>query len=203
MGWLRNRLVFPDDAWEEAARKLDGEFVKGRWLANSEIRLLHRNHPITLDVEFGADDDSTQYTRAVPHVALDPSIKLEMLPQVKGLLGPIVSGLAARTVATIKIPALGEDYFVLGDDEELANNILGHRDFLSALSGLTQNPRVFVGQTSSVDLLADETEQDEDNFYVSVRGVLKDIHQLAALADLTRVLLDVLDENGCLSEAGS
>ena len=86
---------------------------------------------------------------------------------------------------------------------ELANNILGHRDFLSALSGLTQNPRVFVGQTSSVDLLADETEQDEDNFYVSVRGVLKDIHQLAALADLTRVLLDVLDENGCLAEAGS
>jgi hypothetical protein len=41
------------------------------------------------------------------------------------------------------------------------------------------------------------------NFYVSVRGVLKDIHQSLALVDLTKVLLDLLDENGCLAAARS
>ena len=58
MSWLRNLLVFPDDVWEEAARKLGGDFVKGRWLADSKIKLLHRDHPITLEVGLGTGDDS-------------------------------------------------------------------------------------------------------------------------------------------------
>ena len=200
MGWLRNRFIFPDDVWAVAADKLGAEFVQGKWLANSEIKLSHRNHPITLEVRFGTGDDNTQYTRAVPGVALDPKIRLAMAPQIKGLMGSIMSGLAARTGAAFKIPALGEDYLVFGDDEELANEIFGHRDFVSALKGLTQNPKIMVGRTLSVDLLADK---DEDNFYVSVRRVSKDIHQLVGLVDLTRVLLDVLDENDCLAAAGS
>ena len=52
----------------------------------------------------------------------------------------------------------------------------------------------------SGDLLAGE---GEDKFYVAVRGVLKDMHQLVALVDLTRVLLDVLDANGCLAADGA
>jgi hypothetical protein len=201
VGWLRNLFGVPDDVWADAAGKLGAEFVQGKWLANSEIKLSHRGFPITLEVRFGTGDDSTEYTRAVPGVALDPRTKLAMLPQVKGLLGSITSGLAAWTgYPTIKIPSLGEDYLVVGDDEKLANNIFGHRDFLSALKGLTQTPKIVVGRTLSVNLLADE---DEDNFYVSVRGVLKDIHQLIALVDLTKVLLDLLDENGCLAATGS
>jgi hypothetical protein len=200
VGWLRNLFGVPDDVWAAAAGKLGAEFVQGKWLANSEIKLLHRNHPITLEVRFGTGDDSTEYTVAVPGVALDPKIKLAMIPQAKGLLGSITSGLVARIGATIKIPALGEDYLVFGDDAELANQVFGHRDFVSALKGLTQNPKIVVGRTLSVDFLADE---DEDDFYVSVRGVLKDIHQLVALVDLTKVLLDVLDESGCLAAAGS
>ena len=204
MGWLRNLLIFPDDVWATAAGRLGAEFVQGKWLANSEIRLLHRGFPIRLWA--GSDpgsDNSSEDTRAVPGVSLDPKIRVAMVPQMKGLLGSITSGLAARTGAMIKIPALGEDYLVFGDDEELANEIFGHRDFVSVLKGLTQNPWIFVGRTFSVDLLADEAEQDEHNFYVSVRGVSKDIHQLVALVDLTRVLLDVLDEKGCLAAARS
>ena len=198
MGWLRNLLVFPDDVWAAAADELNAEFIQGKWLANSEIRLLHDNHPITLEVRFGDGDDNNQYTTAVPGVALDPKIELAVVPQWKGLLGLITNGLAART--TIEIPALGEDYHVFGDDEKLANEIFGHRDFVSALEGLTKKPSIFVGSTLSVDSSSDE---DEDKFYVSVHGVSKDIHQLAALVDLTRVLLDVLDDNGCLTVAGS
>ena len=107
---------------------------------------------------------------------------------------------ASTGYPTIKIPSFDEDYLVVGDDEKLANNLFGHRDFLSVLKGLTQNPKIVVGRTLSVNLLADE---DEDNFYVSVRGVLKDIHQLVALVDLTKVLLDLLDENGCIAATGS
>jgi hypothetical protein len=204
MGWLRNLLIFPDNVSAAAAGKLGAEFVQGKWLANSEIRLSHRGFPITLWA--GSDpgsEDSPEYTRAVPGVSLDPRIELAMVPQMKGLLGSITSGLATRTGATIKIPTLGEDYLVFGDDEKLASEILGHRDFVSALKGFTQNPSIFVGHAFGVDLMADEAEQDKDNFYVSVRGVLKDIHQLLALVDLTKVLLDLLDENGCLAAARS
>ena len=201
MGWIRNLLGVPDDVWAAAAGKLGAEFVQGKWLANSEIKLSHRGFPITLGADFDSDSDSgTEYTRAVPSVRLNPHIKLAVIPQVKGLLGSVASGLAARTGATINIPSLGEDYLVLGEDEELANEVFGHRDFLSALKGLTQNPKILVGRTSSVDLLADEKE---DDFYVSVRGVLKDIHQLVALVELTKVLLDLLDENGCLAATES
>jgi hypothetical protein len=70
-----------------------------------------------------------------------------------GGLGSITSELASRTGATIKIPALGDDYFVLGEDEELAHEIFGHRDFVSALKGLTQNPKILVGLTLSLDAL--------------------------------------------------
>ena len=201
MGWIRNLLGVPDDVWAAAAGKLGAEFVQGKWLANSEIKLSHRGFPITLGADFDSDSDSgTEYTRAVPSVRLNPHIKLAVIPQVKGLLGSVASGLAARTGATINIPSLGEDYLVLGEDAELANEVFGHRDFLSALKGLTQNPKILVGRTSSVDLLADEKE---DVFYVSVRGVLKDIHQLVALVELTKVLLDLLDENGCLAATES
>ena len=195
MGWIRKLLGFPDDVWAAAAGKLGAEFVQGEWLANSEIKLSHRGFPITLGTEL---DDGRQYTRAVPGVSLDPRTKLAMFPQFKGLLGSITSGLTART--TIKIPALGEDYLVYGDDERLANEIFGHHDFVLALKGMTQNSEIVVaeivvGCTLTVELLADE---DDGNFYVSVRDVLKDVHQLVALVDLTRVLLNVLDEKGCL-----
>jgi hypothetical protein len=200
VGWLRNLFGVPDDVWADAAGKLGAEFVQGRWLANSEIKLSHRGFPITLGADSSNSDSGTEYTRAVPGVSLNPQTKLAMLPQIKGLLGSTASGLAARTGATINIPSLGEDYLILGDDEKLANEIFGHRDFLSALKGLTQNPKIVVGRTLGVDLLADE---NEDNFYVSVRGVLRDIHQLVALVYLTKVLLDLLDENGCLSAAES
>jgi hypothetical protein len=73
MGWLGSLLVFPDDVWEEAARKLGRDSVKGRWLANSEIKFLHREHPITLEVRFGTGDDSTQYTKAIPGASLPSS----------------------------------------------------------------------------------------------------------------------------------
>ena len=195
MGWIRKLLGVPDDVWAAAAGKLGAEFVQGEWLANSEIKLSHRGFPITLGTEL---DDGRQYTRAVPGVSLNPRTRLAMLLQFKGLLGSITSRLTART--TIKIPALGEDYLVYGDDERLANEIFGHRDFVLALKGMTQNSEIVVaeivvGCALTVELLADE---DDDNFYVSVRDVLKDVHQLVALVDLTRVLLNVLDENGCL-----
>ena len=195
MGWIRKLLGVPDDVWAAAAGKLGAEFVQGEWLANSEIKLSHRGFPITLGTEL---DDGRQYTRAVPGVSLNPRTRLAMLPQFKGLLGSITSRLTART--TIKIPALGEDYLVYGDDERLANEIFGHRDFVLALKGMTQNSEIVVaeivvGCALTVELLADE---DDGNFYVSVCDVLKDVHQLVALVDLTRVLLNVLDENGCL-----
>lgn len=75
MGWLRNLFIFPDDVWAAAAGKLGAEFVQGKWLANSEIKLLHRGFPITLFA--GSDpgsDNSSEYTRAVPGVSLDPKI---------------------------------------------------------------------------------------------------------------------------------
>ena len=204
MGWLRNLLGVPDGVWAAAAGMLGAEFVQGKWLANSEIKLSHRGFPITLGAGFDpSSDSSTENTRAVPGVSLDPKVKLAMLPQAKGLAGSMMSRFGARTGATIKIPALDDGFLVLGDDEKLANEIFGHREFVSALNGMTQSPKIAVGCNLSVDLLADEYEQDEDTFYVSVRDVLKDIHQLVALVDLTKVLLDVLDENRCLAAAGS
>ena len=192
MGGFRNRFVFPDDVWEEAARKLNGEFVKGRWLAKSEIRLLHRNHSITLQTECDVDDNGRKFTRAVPDVALDRKAKMEILPQVEGLLGSITRGLAARTGATIKIPALGEHYLVFGEDEKLANAIFGHHDFVAALKGVTQTPSIVVGHSPNHLLDKDE------HFYVSVTGVLRDVHQLIAISELTKVLLDLLEESNCL-----
>ena len=59
MDWLRNLFGVPDDAWAEAAGKLGAEFVQGKWLANSEIKLSHRGFPITLEVRSGTGDDST------------------------------------------------------------------------------------------------------------------------------------------------
>ena len=201
MGWLRTFFGVPDTIWADAAGKLGAEYVQGKWLANSEIKLTHRGFPITIGADFDSDSDSgTETTRAVPGVPLDPKTELAMLPQIKGLMGSIANGLVARTGATVKISSLGEDCLVLGDNEQLANNIFGHHDFLSALKSLTQTPKIFVGRTLNVDLLSNE---NEDNFYVSVPGVLKDIHQLVALVDLTKVLLDRLDENDCLAATGS
>ena len=191
MSWLRNLLVFPDDVWEEAARKLGGDFVKGRWLANSKIKLLHCDHPITLEVGLGTGDDSTRYTRAIPGASLRPKVRLQLTPKWKGVLGSLAGGLLARTGKAIDLPVLDDDFTVFGNKAELANGLFGHPDFVSALRRVSPKPTVRVGMSMSVD-------EDEEKFCVFVPQVLKNVHELIAIIDLTKVLLDLLEENRCL-----
>ena len=191
MSWLRNLLVFPDDVWEEAACKLGGDFVKGRWLAKSKIKLLHRDHPITLEVGLGTGDDSKRYTRAIPGASLSPKVRLQLTPKWKGVLGSLAGGLLARTGKAIDLPVLDDDFTVFGNNAELANGLFGHPDFVSALRRVSPKPTVRVGMSMSVD-------EDEEKFCVSVPRVLKDAHELIAMIDLTKVLLDLLEENRCL-----
>ena len=189
MSWLRNLLVFPDDVWEEAARKLGGEFVKGRWLANSKIKLLQRDHPITLEVD--TDDDGKRYTRAIPGASLRPKVRLQLTPKWKGVLGSLAGGLLARTGKAIDLPVLDDDFTVFGNKAELANGLFGHPDFVSALRRVSPKPTVRVGMSMSVD-------EDQEKFCVFVPQVLKNVHELIAIIDLTKVLLDLLEENRCL-----
>ena len=191
MGWLRNLLVFPDDVWEEAARKLGGEFVKGRWLADSKIKLLHRDHPITLEVGLGTGDDSTRYTRAIPGASLRRKVRLQLTPKWKGVLGSLAGGLLARTGKAIDLPVLDDDFTVFGNKAELANGLFGHPDFVSALRRVSPKPTVRVGMSMSID-------EEQEKFCVFVPRVLKNVHELIAIIDLTKVLLDLLEENLCL-----
>ncbi|QDT62485.1 hypothetical protein SV7mr_50330 [Stieleria bergensis] len=193
MSWLRNLLVFPDDVWEEAARELGGDFVKGRWLANSKIKLLHREHPITLEVGFGTGDDGTRYTRAIPGASLRPEVKLQLTPKWKGVLGSLAGGLLARSgkAKAIDLPVLDDDFTVFGNKAELANGLFGQPDFVSALRRVSPKPTVRVGMSMSVD-------EDEEKFCVFVPQVLKNVHELIAITDLTKVLLDLLEENRCV-----
>jgi len=92
MGGFRNRFVFPDDVWENAARRLDGEFVKGRWLANSEIKLVHRDYSITLGVRFGSGEDSNQYTKAILGASLRPKMRFVLCPKIKGVIRGLTRG---------------------------------------------------------------------------------------------------------------
>ena len=187
-----------DDAWEEAASKLGGEFVQGTWLANSEIKLSHRDYGIALGVHFGSGSESNnQYTRATPNVSLRSEVKLALYPQMKGFAGAITGGLISSSGKAINLPALSDDFHVLGDDAELANRLFAHHDFVSALRSMPENPTAIVG-SSLRKWTDDEAEKDEDDFYVSVPNVVKDIHQLISLIDLTKVLLGQLEENDCL-----
>jgi hypothetical protein len=78
MGWIRNLLGFPDDVWAVAAGKLGAEFVQGKWLANSAIKLSYREIPITLGVDLDSSSDSgTRYTGAASGVSLDPRQQLD------------------------------------------------------------------------------------------------------------------------------
>ena len=189
MSWLRNLLVFPDDVWEEVARKLGGDFVKGRWLADSKIKLLHRDHPITLEVD--TDDDGKRYTRAIPGASLRPKVRLQLTPKWKGVLGSLTGGLLARTGKAIDLPVLDDDFTVFGNKAELANGLFGHPDFVSDLRRVSPKPTVRVGMSMSVD-------EDQEQFCVFVPQVLKNVHELIAITDLTKVLLDLLEENRCL-----
>ena len=144
MGWLRNRFIFPDDVWAVAADKLGAEFVQGKWLANSEIKLSHRNHPITLEVGFGTGDDSTQYTKAIPGASLRPQIKLVLYPKIKEVLGALTDGLLSRTGKAIDLPALDDDFTVFGNNAELANGLFGDPDFVSALRRVSPKSTVRV-----------------------------------------------------------
>ena len=191
MSWLRNLLVFPDDVWEEAARKLGGDFVKGRWLADSKIKLLHRDHPITLEVD---TDDGTHYTRAIPGASLRPKVRLQLTPKWKGVLGSLAGGLLARTGKAIDLPVLDDDFTVFGNKAELANGLFGHPDFVSALRRVSPKPTVRVGMSMSVD-------EEQEKFCVFVPRVLKNVHELIAIVDLTKVLVDLLEENRCLEYA--
>ena len=130
MGWLRNLLVFPDDKWREAADTLGGEFVQGKWLAGSEIKLSHRAYPITLAVRRSGDSDSSDlYTEVIPQVSLRPEVKLLLYPRMKGLLGSIADGVLMRAGKTIDLPALSDDYLVFGKNTELAERLFGQSSF--------------------------------------------------------------------------
>ena len=188
MSWLRNLLVFPDDVWEEAARELGGEFVKGSWLADSKIKLLHRDHPITLEVD---TDDGKRYTRAILGASLRRKVRLQLTPKLKGVLGSLAGGLLARTGKAIDLPALDDDFTVFGNNAELASGLFGHPDFVSALRRVSPKPTVRVGMSMSVD-------EDQEKFCVFVPQVLKNVHELIAIIDLTKVLLNLLEENRCL-----
>lgn len=199
MGWLRNLLVFPDKIWEDAAGKLDGDFSQGKGLANSEIKLSHRDVPVTLGVDFSSDsEDSAQVTKAIPKVSLRPDLKLLFYPRMKGVAGSLTSGLLSKTGKGIDLPLLGEDYHVIGDNGELASELFGHPDFVAALRGMSTKPTVAVGgRLSSWE--NGRAEEDEENLFVSVPSVLKDVRELIAMVALTKVLLDLLVENGCLA----
>ena len=150
MSGFRNRFVFPDAVWGEAARKLDGEFVKGRWLANSEIKLLHRGYPITLGVRFGAGKDGIQYTTAILEAPLRPHIRFVLYPKIKGLIAGLTRGLLSRTGKRIDLPSLKGKYSLMGEDPELANRLFGHHDFVAALDAVSQDPTVVVGRTVEI-----------------------------------------------------
>ena len=198
MGWLRNLLVFPDDIWEVAAGELDAEFTKGKWLANSEIKLSHHDFSITLGVHFNTGSHSnTQYTKAIPDAQLRREIKLMLYPQMKGIMGSLTSGLLSTTGKGINLPLLGEDYQVIGDNPELAGELFGQPDFVSTLKGMSIKPTVAVGGRVS-SWAKDQPEEDEEDVYVSVPKVVKDVRQLIAMIDLTKILLDQLEANGCL-----
>ncbi len=197
MSGFRNRFVFPDNVWEEAARKLNGEFVKGRWLANSEIKLLHRGYPITLGVRFGSGEDSNQYTKAILGASLRPQIRFVLYPKIKGVIGGLTSGLVSRTGKGIDLPGLEDKYSLISGDPELANRLFGHHDFVAALDAVSQDPTVVVGRTLG-NWANDPAEKDEEDFCVSVREVCKDLHQLIAITELAKVLLDLLEESSCL-----
>jgi hypothetical protein len=44
-------------------------------------------------------------------------------------------------------------------------------------------------------------DEDQEKFCVFVPQVLKNVHELIAIIDLTKVLLDLLEENRCLEYA--
>lgn len=199
MSWLRNILIFPDDTWEVVAGKIDGEFVKGKWLGNSEIIFSHRDVSVSLGVHFSSSSKHhNQYTKAIPDVLLRPEIKLMLYPQMKGIMGSLTSGLLSSTGKTIDVPRLREEYQVIGDNPELANELFGNPGFVSHLNGMSVNPTVRLGgQLNS--WAKDQEEDDEEQFSVSVPNVVKDVHQLIAVIDLTKMLLDSLEDNGCLA----
>lgn len=197
MGGFRNRFIFPDDIWEETAHKVKGEFVKGRWFANSEIKLSHRDYLITLGVRFGSGDDSTQYTKAFLGASLRPQISFVLFPKIKGFMGTLTSGLLSRSGKEINLPILGDEYSLIGDDIELAKKLFGHHGFVTALRANSQNPAVMIGSSLS-NWAKERDDNDEEDFCISTRDVCKDIRQLIAMTELAKILLDLLEENDCL-----
>ena len=201
MSWLRNLLVFPDNKWREAADTLGGEFVQGKWLAGSEIKVSHRAYPITLAVRRSSDSDSSDlYTEVIPQVSLRPEVELLLYPRMKGLLGSIADGVLMRAGKTIDLPALSDDYLVFGNNTELADRLFGQRTFLLALEAVPAKPTVTVGRCL-YEWLGTETDDDEADFCVSVKKSVKNVQQLKSMLDLTKVLLDLLEENNCLASA--
>ena len=201
MGWLRNLLVFPDNKWREAADTLGGEFVQGKWLDGSEIKLSHRTHPITLAVRRSGDSDGSDlYTEVIPQVSLRPEAKLLLFPRIKGFLGSIADGVLTREGKTIDLPALNDDYLVFGENTELAERLFGHRVFLLALEAVSARPTVTVGRCLH-EWLAQEKDDDEADFCISVKKSVKNVQQLKSMLDLTKVLIDLLEENNCLASA--
>ncbi len=198
MSWLRNFLVFPDDAWELAAGKLNARFERGRWLANSEVKLTHGDIPITLRVEFSTHTDRhTQCTRAIPAVKLRPTVKLLFAPRLNGVAGALTGSLLSATGKEIQVPSLDEGYQVIGDNAELARRIFGDPGFLSKLKGMSTAPDVALGGRLS-DWEQDDPAEEKDDVCVSVPAVVKDDRELVSLVDLTKTLLDLLKDNKCL-----
>lgn len=180
------------------AGQIGAEFVKGRWLANSEIRLSHRDISVTLRVDSNTDsDDHTQISKAIPDVSLRPEIKLMLYPQMKGIMGSLTSGLMSSTGKAISVPLLGGGYQVIGDNPELAGGLFGQSAFVSNLRGMSVKPTVTLGGQLS-GWAKDQPEEDEEKMCVSVPNVVKDVHQMIAVVDLTKNLLDSLIENDCL-----
>ena len=142
-------------------------------------------------------DRHTQFTKAIPDASLHPEIKLMLYPQMKGLMGSLTSGLLSTTGKAINLPLLGEDFQVIGDNPELASRLFGQPDFVSTLKGMSTKPTVAVGGRLS-SWAKDQPEGDEEDLYVSVPNIVKDVHQLIAMIDLTKILLDLLQENGCV-----
>ena len=196
MGWLRNLLLFPDNAWQEAAGKLGAEFVQGRWLANNEINLSHRDYPMKIGIgssKFARESQKiTEYTKVMSSVSLRPGVKQCLMPKLTGLFGAFVNTALSSVGTSIELPLLGDDYQVIGADAKLAGRIFGNQAFLSALRSMPIDPTVVVNSSPR------NRNSHDNGLCVLVRNVVKDTHQLVAMANLTKILLDVLEENDCL-----
>jgi hypothetical protein len=189
MKWFLKHLR-PSKQWESVAQELDAQFRPGKFLGPDSLELEHRGYPIKVTLEYAGMDDGNpnQFTQIVATAPLGANARAVLL---RSWPGQKIAELAVSAVGfRVEDPSLPDGVLIASSDASSAKQVFTTTAVEQAILSAPEGLKLLVGGRT-----LDWDRPCVDEVVVQSPGVVTTRKDLNSMIQVTRSLLDSLEEN--------